>query len=179
MADESAAAAKDAFAAVFEASMSLGTEITKSVTKEVSDSVTREVTTSFTKETASLLLKIGSHNSLLVAFAAGVVTAGAATLGAFYYLKQSESDSATKKGLESTDETGKVVRKVDFITGGSIIVKLSCYTLQSIVQFVKDLKENKIKRRLEEEFKKIGFDHELEVTIVHAQEVFQREYTTR
>lgn len=174
-----ATAGKDAATVALEVSMSYTKEIAQSVIKEVSASVAKEVSASVTKETASFLLKIGSRNALLVAFAAGVVTGTAATLGTFYYLKRLESESATKKGLESTDETGNLVRRVDFTTGGSIIVKLSCYTQQSVLQFVKDLKENKIKHRLEEEFKKIGFDHELEITIECAKVVFQREYATR
>lgn len=163
MANESAAVGKDAAGAALDLSLSYAKEVSASVTKEF----------------YSLLLKIDSPTALLVAFGAGALTMGALTLGAFYFGNQSDSESATKKGLESTDETGKVVRKVDDITGGSIIVILSCYTQQSVLQFVKDLKENKVKRRLEEEFKKIGFDNELEVTIVRAKVVFQKEYATR
>lgn len=65
------------------------------------------------------------------------------------------------------------------IEEGSIIVKLRCHTPQSVLQFVKDFNEKKVKRRLEEELKKIGFDKELEVTIVNGQEVFQREQELR
>lgn len=160
-------AAKGAAAAAFTVSMSYS----KEVIKEVSPSVIKEVT--------SVIVKMDSRGALLAAFAAGVAAGSVMTLYTFHCLKRLESESATKRGLESTDETGNVVRSVDYSTGGSIIVKLSCYTQQSVLQFVKDLKENKIKRRLEEEFKKIGFDHELEVTIVCAKVVFQREYATR
>ena len=69
--------------------------------------------------------------------------------------------------------------EVTNIEEGSIIVKLRCRTPQSVLQFVKDFKEKKVKRRLEEELKKIGFDKELEVTIVNGQEVFQREQELR
>ena len=158
MANESAAVAKDAARAALDVSLSY--------TKEVSASVTKEV--------YSLFLRIDSSNALLLA-----IGAGAMTLGAFYIQYRLDSESATKKGLESTDETGEVVRKVDDITGGSIRVKLSCYSQHSVLQFVKDLREKEIKRRLEEEFKNIGFDYELEVTIVCAKVVFQREYATR
>ena len=174
MANESAAAA----AAVLEASVSYAKEVAASVTKEVSESVTKEVSTSVIKETASFFLKIDSHGAL-AAFAAGMVAGSVTTLGAFYLLKPSESEGAIRRGLESTDETGNALRRVNFVGAGSIIVKLSCYTPQSVLQFVMDLKENKIKRRLEEEFKKIEFDQKLEVTIVCAKVVFQREYATR
>lgn len=167
MANESAAAST----AVLKASVSF--------TKEVATSVIKEVSKSVIKETTSFFLKIDSHGALLAAFAAGMVAGSVTTLGTFYLIKRLESESATRRGLESTDETGNVVRSVDFVAGGSIIVKLSCYTQQSVLQFVKDLKGEKIKRRLEEEFKKIEFDHELEVTIVCAKVVFQREYATR
>ena len=158
MANESAAVAKDAARAALDLSMTY--------TKEVSASVTKEV--------YSLFLKIDSRNALLLAFGAGVMT-----LGAFYIQYRSELERATKKVLESTDETGKYVRKVDDITEGSIRVKLSFYTQQDVLQFLKDLKESEIKLRLEEEFKEIGFNYELEVTIVCAKVIFQREYATR
>ena len=158
MANESAAAA----AAVLEASVSYA----------------KEVSTPVIQETASFFLKIDSHGAL-AAFAAGVMAGSAMTLGAFYLLKPSESEGAIRRGLESTDETGNALRRVNFVGAGSIMVKLSCYTPQSVLQFVNDLKGNKIKRRLEEEFKNIEFDQKLEVIIVCAKVVFQREYATR
>ena len=162
MANKSAAAAKDAARAALDLSMSYS----------------KEISTPVNKVAYSFLLKIRSPTTSFGTFGLGALM-GVGAFSAFYFHNQSKSESATKKGLESTDETGKVVRKVDDVKGGSVIVKLSCYTQQSVLQFVKDLKENKIKRRLEEEFKKIGFDNELEVTIVCAKVVFQREYATR
>ena len=89
------------------------------------------------------------------------------------------SKGAVKRALEKRDENGKLEAEAKNMKISSITVELHCYTKQSVLQFVKDFKENEVKRRLEEEFKKIGFDEELEVTLVNAEEVFQREEELR
>ena len=53
----------------------------------------------------------------------------------------------------------------------SILVKLSCYTTKSLLSLVEDLEKGRVKRRLEEEFLKVGCKGELEVTITNAEEL--------
>ena len=120
-------------------------------------------------------MKIDSPIVAGVALAAGA----AVTLGAFYLRYRWKTENAIRNSLERRNEIGAADPEVANIEEGSIIVKLRCHTQQSFLQFVKDFKEKKVKRRLEEELKKIGFDKELEVTIVNTQEVFQREHEIR
>ena len=128
-----------------------------------------------TREALSISVKIDSPIVAGVALAAGA----AVTLGAFYLLHRRDTENATRNALEGRNEIGAADPEVANIEEGSIIVKLRFHTQQSFLQFVKDFKEKKVKRRLEEELKKIGFDKELEVTIVNTQEVFQREHEIR
>lgn len=105
--------------------------------------------------------------------------AGLAGLATFATTNWSNSKVAIKRSLEIRDKNGILEAEAKNMKISSITVELHCYTKQSVLQFVKDLKENEVKHRLEEEFKKIGFDEELEVTLVNAEEVFQREEELR
>ena len=137
--------------------------------------VTFEATALITREALSISVKIDSPVVAGVALAAGA----AVTLGAYYLRYRRNTENAIRNSLERRNELGEADPEVANIGEGSIIVELRCRTQQSVLQFVKDFKEKKVKGRLEEEFKKIGFDQELEVTIVNAQEVFQREHEIR
>ena len=128
-----------------------------------------------TRKALSISVRIDSPIVAGVALAAGT----AVTLGAFYLRDRWKTENATRNALEGRNEIGAADPEVTNIEEGSIIVNLRCHTQQSFLQFLKDFKEKKVKRRLEEEFKKIGFDKELEVTIVNTQEVFQREHEIR
>ena len=128
-----------------------------------------------TREALSISVRIDSPIAAGIALAAGA----AVTLGAFYLRYRLNTENATRNALEGRNEIGAADPEVTNIEEGSIIVNLRCHTQQSFLQFLKDFKEKKVKRRLEEEFKKIGFDKELEVTIVNTQEVFQREHEIR
>ena len=136
---------------------------------------TLEASAFVTREAFSISVKIDSPIVAGVALAAGA----AVTLGAFYLRYRWNTENAIRNSLERRNEIGAADPEVANIEEGSIIVKLRCHTQQSFLQFVKDFKEKKVKCRLEEEFKKIGFDQELEVTIVNTQEVFQREQELR
>ena len=136
---------------------------------------TLEASAFVTREAFSISVKIDSPIVAGVALAAGA----AVTLGAFYLRYRWNTENAIRNSLERRNETGAADPEVTNIEEGSIIVDLRCHTQQSFLQFVKDFKEKKVKRRLEEELKKIGFDKELEVTIVNTQEVFQREHEIR
>ena len=55
----------------------------------------------------------------------------------------------------------------------SILVELLCYTTESFLSFMEDLEKGRVKRRLEEEFQKVGCKGELEITITNAGEVHE------
>ena len=60
------------------------------------------------------------------------------------------------------------------ITRGSIVVELYCDTEQSFLAFMEAFETKKIKQRLEEEFQKVGFKEELELTITNDKEVYEK-----
>ena len=60
------------------------------------------------------------------------------------------------------------------IAPGSIIVELLCNMKDSFLSFVEDFESKKVKQRLEKEFKKIGFEEELDVTITNEKEVYTK-----
>lgn len=126
---------------------------------------------------AIIRIERAKRPALAMALAAGLgVGVG---VGAFAATNWWSTERAIKESLNRKDENGKLVAEAKNMKINSITVELHCYTKQSVLQFVKDFKENEVKCRLEEEFKKIGFDAELEVTLVNAEEVFQREEELR
>ena len=131
---------------------------------------------SFTVPVVSIIrIDRAKRPALAMALAAGLGVG----VGAFAATNWWNTERAIKESLNRKDENGKLVAEAKNMKINSITVELHCYTKQSVLQFVKDFKENEVKRRLEEEFKKIGFDAELEVTLVNAEEVFQREEELR
>ncbi|XP_078377801.1 uncharacterized protein LOC144660956 [Oculina patagonica] len=57
------------------------------------------------------------------------------------------------------------------IEQGSIFIELYCHSERSFLQFVEDFEAKKVEKRLEEEFTKIVFQQNLQVTIRNADEV--------
>ena len=112
-------------------------------------------------------LKIG--NPIL----AGVLGAGT-LLGAFYLANKSLVEKAIRNSLEGRHETGITDPEVRSIKPGSIIVELYCLTDRSLLKFVEDYEAKKVKHRLEEEFTKIGFNEELNLTIRNDEEVYKK-----
>lgn len=55
----------------------------------------------------------------------------------------------------------------------SVLVELRCYTKESFLSFMDDLESGKVKRRLEEEFEKIGYEGELQVTTINENDVYR------
>ena len=55
----------------------------------------------------------------------------------------------------------------------SILVELHCYTTENFLSLVEDLEKGIVKRRLEEEFEKVGCKGELELTITNKEEVYE------
>lgn len=74
---------------------------------------------------------------------------------------------ATRNGLER-NEDGEINPEVMMMETGSILVTLVCHTKESFLTFVDDFKAQKIKQSLEKEFRKIGCNEELEVTVTSA-----------
>lgn len=134
-----------------------------------------EATASITREAVSISLKIDSPVLAGVALVGGAVV----TLGAFYLHNRRKTENAIRNSLEGRNKLGEADPEVANIGEGSIFVELRCRTLESYQNFMDDFCAGKVGARLEEEFKKIGFDKELEVTIVNGQEVFQREQELR
>ena len=104
--------------------------------------------------------------------AAGVVT-GILSLGAFYIHRKYPSQNAIRNALEG-NENGEVDPVVRAIEEGSILVDLFCRTETSFLRFLNDFETKRTKLRLEEEFRKIGFSGELEVTIINLEEVYEK-----
>lgn len=55
----------------------------------------------------------------------------------------------------------------------SILVELHCYTTANFLSLVEDFEKGRVKRRLEEEFEKVGCKGELELTITNEEEVYE------
>ena len=55
----------------------------------------------------------------------------------------------------------------------SILVELHCYTTENFLSLVEDFEKGRVKRRLEEEFEKVGCKGELELTITNKEEVYE------
>ena len=134
-----------------------------------------EATASITREAVSISLKIDSPVLAAVAFVGGAVV----TLGAFYLHNRRKTENAIRNSLERRNELGEADPVVANIGEGSILVELRCRTLQSYQQFMDDFCAGKVGARLEEEFKKIGFAQNLQVSILTPGVVFQREHKIR
>ena len=66
--------------------------------------------------------------------------------------------TAVKEALEASGRQVVGVRPSE-----SVLVELHCYTKESFVSLMDDFESGKVKRRLEEEFEKVGYKGELEV----------------
>ena len=68
------------------------------------------------------------------------------------------------------NEAGENNPEVMLIENGSILVELVCHTEESLQTFLDDFEELRIKQRLEKEFRKLGCEEELQVTITNLDE---------
>lgn len=102
---------------------------------------------------------------------AGAVSIGALSLGAFYLASKGPAENTIKRALERKI-FGMVDPEVTNITDGhSILLELHCHTEATLLLFLEDVETKTVKFRLEEEFKKIGFKEELDITIRNAEKV--------
>lgn len=110
---------------------------------------------------------------------AGAVSIGALSLGAFYLACKGPAEGAIRRALERRI-FGVVDPEVTNVTDGhSILVELQCHTEASLLLFLEDHETKTVKFRLEEEFKKIGFKDELDVTIRNEEKVNKEEREIR
>ena len=84
--------------------------------------------------------------------------------------------TAVKEALEAS---GRQVVCVGVRPSESVLVELHCYTKESFVSLMDDFESGKVKRRLEEEFEKVGYKGELEVTIINGSDVYRALGQTR
>ena len=92
--------------------------------------------------------------------AAGVLSAGILTLGAFYYSNRESVETAVTIALAGLAD------RVLNIRPSSILVELVCYGKEKFLAFKEAFATGTVKQRLQEELFKIGFKDKLEVTIV-------------
>ena len=107
------------------------------------------------------------------AWLAGALAIGGLSLAAFYISRKYPSQNAVRNALDG-NVGGEVDPEVRAIDAGSILVELFCRTKRSFMSFVDDFEAKRVKLRLGEEFKKIGYKETLEVTIVNHQEVYEK-----
>lgn len=107
---------------------------------------------------------------LATGVAFGSFCLGAMSIGAYYLVHKQLAEQAITNVFER-NEDGVVDPEVRSIADGSILVDLCCHTEHSFLSFVDDFRANRIKLKLEEEFKTIGYTEELKVTINNLEEV--------
>ena len=165
--------------------------------KEALMEIPREIGTSALRGTAKsaleLSLKTGEYlvslkieNSWVV----GVCGVGVIGLAAFYiHRKYPKPPAAERRAAElaaenpivsaivdairnvlERNEAGENNPEVMLIENGSLLVELVCHTEESLQTFLDDFEEQRIKQRLEKEFRKLGCEEELQVTITNLDE---------
>ena len=103
-------------------------------------------------------ISIQIDNHLL---AAAFLGAGFLTLRAFYNANQEAVTTAVGTALAGLADNVLSIRP------SSILVEFVCYTEERYQAFMDAFTTGTVKRRLQEEFSKIGFKGELQVTIVY------------
>ena len=172
-----------------------GAEAVAQVTSEMGKTVLKEAA----RSAVDLSLKMGENSlSLKIENPWLAATAGAIALGAFFihrkYPAQPAERNAAERALENPEvpafvdatrnalegnEAGVIDPEVMRIESGSIQVALVCHTEQSLLHFLRDFETGKVKERLEKEFRKLGCEEELEVTINNLDEVHKSLNQTR
>ena len=89
-------------------------------------------------------------------------------LGVIFYRDPELVTSAIRGALE-----GPGLQVVNTFPG-SILVELHCATKENFLAFMEDFEKRRVKQRLEEGMQKIGYERELEVTILNVKEVYEK-----
>lgn len=172
-----------------------GAEAVAQVTSEMGKTVLKEAA----RSAVDLSLKMGENFlSLKIENPWLAATAGAIALGAFFihrkYPAQPAERNVAEHALENPEvlalvnatrnalernEAGAIDPEVMRIENGSIQVALLCHTEQSLLLFLDEFEAGKVKERLEKEFRKLGCEEELKVTISNLEEIHKRLNQTR
>ena len=143
----------------------------------MAEEITKTAAEAGTKAVMDLSLAAGAFSfslKIVNVWLAGAVSVGALSLGAFYLACKGPSEDAIRRALERR-LFGVVEPKVTKIKDGhSILIELLCSTEASFLLFLEDFEAKTTKFRLEEEFKKIGFKADLDVTIRNAETVYKQ-----
>lgn len=100
--------------------------------------------------------------------AAGIGIAGGVALAVFFCRNPQLVTNAITRALEGPG------LQVGNIAPGSILVQLHCITTKSFESFMHGFETGKVRQRLKEEFTKIGYPDDLEVTIVNDRDVYTK-----
>ena len=180
--------AEEGAGAVAQVTSEMGKTVVKEATRSVLD-------LSLTKN--SLSLKIENPWLAALAVLVGGVSVTASVV--FYIHRKHPAQPAERNAAERASENPEIRRalvdpvrnalernvdgvidpEVMTIENGSIQVTLLCRTEQSLLLFLDDFEAGKVKERLEKEFRKLGCEEELKVTISNLDEVYQRLNQTR
>ena len=169
------------------------------VTSEMGKTVLKEAARSALDLSIKDFLSLKIENPWLAAMV--VLVGGVSVTGSvvFYIHRKYPAQPAERNAAERASENPEVRRtlvapvrnalernvdgvidpEVMTIENGSIHVKLLCHTEQSLLLFLDDFNTGKVKKRLEKEFRKLGCEEELKVTISNLDEVHKRLNQTR
>ena len=143
----------------------------------MAEDITTAAVETATKAVMDLSLSAGAFSiSLKIdnVWLAGAVSVGALSLGAFYLACKGPAEEAIRRALQRKifgEEDPNVTKITD---GHSVLVEVTCSTETSFLVFLEDFETKTVKFRLEEEFKKIGFESELDVIIRNEEEVHEQ-----
>lgn len=113
-------------------------------------------------------LTIASERVAMLALAVAGAGVGVCALTTLWYKRPEAFKNAVSTAV------GALGARVCKIWSGSIFVELCCDTKESLLSFVEAFEAKKVKQRLEEEFRKIGFAEKLEVTITDEKDVYEK-----
>lgn len=174
-----------------------GAKAVAQVTSEMGETVLKDAA----RSAVDLSLKMGEHllslkienHWLAAGFGIGVFGLGAFYIHRRYPARPAERNTAeralenpevralvdaTRNALERI-EAGVINPEVMQIENGSIQVALVFHTEQSLLLFLDDFETGKVKERLEKEFRKLGCEEELKVTVNNWDEVHKNLNRTR
>ena len=143
----------------------------------MAEDITTTAVEAGTKAVMDLSLSAGAFSiSLKIdnAWLAGAVSVGALSLGAFYLACKGPAEEAIRRALQRKIfgvEDPKVTKIAD---GHSVLVEVICNTETSFLVFLEDFEMKTVKFRLEDEFKKICFNKELDVNIRNEEAVYEQ-----
>lgn len=98
----------------------------------------------------------------------GVGIGFGASIGVYFARNPQLVTGALRSALETI--TGL---QVGAVIPGSILVELLCNTNESFLSFMNDFETREVHRRLNKEFKTIGYNDELEVAIINQEEAYK------